>query len=260
MDVNLSIMDIDYQCLVVRLYKLDVDYQPLIVRLLGLDVDYHCVDIDVQRPLPNVPYIRTMSHSVAPPFMHAKPYRANHNPHGLFAARAVASEPTPWLITPCCSLPDRAGSCRDATSGNRSSSRVLERLCRTHLWGASIQGGAQQCKNRNTMPLLHGLRPEGQKTSNILNCTPSIAVVSSSPQYCENMSDQVKVKRRTKTERRILLGEATNVFGLQIMKCSRCIANDLPCKVTASTNACGNCHTNGNPSRCDSFGVSDAVL
>src|SRR3982074_694389 len=82
------------------------------------------------------------------------------------------------------------------------SCRVLERLCHTHLWGASIQGGAQQCKNRNTMPLLHGLRPEGQKTSNILNCAPSIAMVSSSPQYCENMSDQVKGKRRTNSNKR----------------------------------------------------------
>src|SRR3982074_30721 len=140
------------------------------------------------------------------------------------------------------------------------SCRVLERLCHTHLWGASIQGGAQQCKNRNTMPLLHGLRPEGQKTSNILNCAQSFAIVSSSPQCRENMSDQDKGKHRTKTERRILLGEATHVFGLQIMKCSRCIANNLPCRVTASTNACGNCHTNANPSRCDSFGVSDAGL
>src|SRR3979411_2042676 len=120
-------------------------------------------------------------------------------------------------------------------------------MCCTHLWGASIQGGAQQCKNRNTMLLLHGLRPEGQKTSNILNYAPFIAVVSSSPQCHANMSDQVKGKHRTKTERRILLGEATNVFGLQIMKCSRCITNDLPCRVTESTNACGNCHTNGNP-------------
>jgi hypothetical protein len=36
----------------------------------------------------------------------------------------------------------------------------------------------------------------------------------------ENMADQVKGKRRIKTERQILLGEAINVFGLQIMKCS----------------------------------------
>ena len=115
MDVNLGIMDVDYQCLVVRLYKLDVDYHPLVVRLLVLDIDYHCVDVDVQRPFPDVPYIRTMSHFVAPPFMHAKPYCANHNPNGLFAARAVATEPAPWLITPCCFLPDRARSCRNAT-------------------------------------------------------------------------------------------------------------------------------------------------
>ena len=86
-------MDVDYQCLVVRLYKLDVDYHPLVVRLLGLDVDYHCMDVNVQRPFSDVLYIRTMSHSVAPPFMHAKPYYANHNPHGLFAAHAVATEP-----------------------------------------------------------------------------------------------------------------------------------------------------------------------
>jgi hypothetical protein len=77
-DVNLGIADVDYQHLVVRLYKLDVDYHPLVVRLLSLDVDYHCVDVDVQRPFPDVLYIRTMSHSVAESFMHAKPYCANH--------------------------------------------------------------------------------------------------------------------------------------------------------------------------------------
>ena len=93
MDVNLSITNVDYQCLVVRLYKLDVDYYPLVVRLLSLDVDYHYVDVDVQRPFPNVLYIRTMSHSVAASFMHAKPYCANHNPHSLFGACAVTTEP-----------------------------------------------------------------------------------------------------------------------------------------------------------------------
>jgi hypothetical protein len=36
---NLGIVDIDYQCLVVRLSELDVDYHPLVVRVLGLDVD-----------------------------------------------------------------------------------------------------------------------------------------------------------------------------------------------------------------------------
>ena len=45
MDVNLGITDVDYQCLVVRVYKLDIDYHPLVVRLLGLDVDYHYVDV-----------------------------------------------------------------------------------------------------------------------------------------------------------------------------------------------------------------------
>src|SRR3982074_1800959 len=82
-DVNLGIVDVDYQCLVVRLYKLDVDYQclvvrlyklnvdypPLVVRLLGLDVDYYCVDVDIQPPFPDIPYIRTMSHSIAESFM-----------------------------------------------------------------------------------------------------------------------------------------------------------------------------------------------
>src|SRR4030088_1437115 len=109
MDVNLGISDVDYQCLVVRLYKLDVNYHPLVVRLLGLDIDYHCVDVDIQRPFLDVQYIRTMSHSVAESFMHAKPYCANHNPHSPFAARAVASEPAPWLMNP---LLLYAGSCR----------------------------------------------------------------------------------------------------------------------------------------------------
>src|SRR3982074_1365521 len=86
-DVNLGIADVDYQYLVVRLYKLDVDYHSLVVRLLSLDVDYHCVDVDVQRPFPDVPYIRTMSHFAATSFMYAKPYCANHNPHALFLPR-----------------------------------------------------------------------------------------------------------------------------------------------------------------------------
>ena len=107
MDVNLGIVDVNYQCLVVRLYKLDVDYHPLVVRLLGLDVNYHCVDVDVQRPFPDVPYIKTISHSAAESFIHAKPYCANHNPHSLFATYAVASEPTLWLMNPLLFPPDR---------------------------------------------------------------------------------------------------------------------------------------------------------
>src|SRR3981081_1333808 len=103
--------------MVVRLYKLDIDYHHLVVRLLGLDVDYYYVDVDVQRPFPDVPYIRTMSHSVAAPFMHSKPYYTNHNPHSLFGTRVVVIEPAPWLMNPCCSyrivlgIPHRVTDC-----------------------------------------------------------------------------------------------------------------------------------------------------
>jgi hypothetical protein len=102
-DVNLSVVDVDYQYLVVRLYKLDVDYHPPVVRLSSLDIEYHYVDVDVQYPFPDVLYIRTISHSIAEPFMHAKPCCANHmlvNPHGLFTARIVTSEPTPLFMSP----------------------------------------------------------------------------------------------------------------------------------------------------------------
>jgi hypothetical protein len=77
-DVKFGIVDVDYECLIVRLYKLDVNYHPLVVRLLSLAVDYHYVDIDIHRPLPNVPYIRTIRHTIDEPFIHSKPSYANH--------------------------------------------------------------------------------------------------------------------------------------------------------------------------------------
>jgi hypothetical protein len=46
-DVNLGVVDVDYQYLVVGRYKLDVNYHPLVVRLLSLDINYHYTDVDV---------------------------------------------------------------------------------------------------------------------------------------------------------------------------------------------------------------------
>ena len=40
-------MDVDYQYLVVRLYKLDVNYHLPVISRLSLDVDDYYVDIDI---------------------------------------------------------------------------------------------------------------------------------------------------------------------------------------------------------------------
>jgi hypothetical protein len=100
-------MDVEYQYLGVRHYKLDVDYHPLVVRWLSLDVNYHYVDVNIQCPLPDVPYISTMSYYVAEPFIYAKPYCANHmigNPYGPFVAYTVVSELAPLLMNLSSSL------------------------------------------------------------------------------------------------------------------------------------------------------------
>jgi hypothetical protein len=69
-----------------------------------------------------------------------------------------------------------------------------------------------------------------------------------------------KRKQKSSTERRRTRARISELFGTEMVKCTRCKEKKLAtCKATDNSDVCGNCLSVGNHS-CDAFGYHDSAV